>query len=672
MLDPLPVDGATRPLGDADGVHRELARVGFETARSTSVEDALGRLRVEGAPSMVLLGPGLGADATLEMIRAARNMEGFQPSLVVRGPADEERMRQVYDAGADDYVTVDAPIPELIGRIRGLLRSLDYLEELVRKERDAQAMLELTQALASSLDFREILYTLVRRIAEVVNVDRVSIVLAPDSEARDVGFVVATSDDEAIANLRLDLEKYPEIQQVLRTGEALTIDDAATHPVLDGVRTQIGANDLGALTLLPIVWREEALGVLFLRSVRRAPLSAREVDFCRILANATAIALRNARVLQSLRDQTEQVNFARFKAERQMRALTRYANLFTSAADGLVAVDPEGRVLFANPRTYELTGTDEPAMRGAAFHGFVHAEDRSTLQRTWPQVRSGERPAGVDLRIGPSGGPFRIVNCSFSSVAEGEGAVLVSLRDVSDERETARELATTKDFLEKLINASVDCIIASDLDGNVLLFNKGAERLYGYRAEEVVGRLHASDLYPEGCLAEVMRMLRSPQYGGVGRLETMRFEALDAEGRLVPINLSSAMIYHEDGTPFATVGICTDLREKLRFEERLARAQQKLAVTEKQALIAELAGTAAHELNQPLTSMIGYGELLQRRLNEGTSERHAADVIVQEAERMAEIVRKIGQITRYETKSYVGEQKILDLDKASGDAEGRG
>lgn len=137
------------------------------------------------------------------------------------------------------------------------------------------------------------------------------------------------------------------------------------------------------------------------------------------------------------------------------------------------------------------------------------------------------------------------------------------------------------------------------------------------------------------------------------------------------VTLSAAMIYAESGKPFATVGIFTDLREKLRVEERLAQAQQKLAVSEKQALIAELAGTAAHELNQPLTSVIGYGELLQRKLPDESTEHHAAEVIVREAERMADIVRKIGKITRYETKSYVGAQKIIDLEKsAADDAEG--
>jgi signal transduction histidine kinase len=176
--------------------------------------------------------------------------------------------------------------------------------------------------------------------------------------------------------------------------------------------------------------------------------------------------------------------------------------------------------------------------------------------------------------------------------------------------------------------------------------------------------MSARELYPGTGAHDVMRRLRSAEYGGVGRLEPTLFEAKDRHGEILPIQISAAIIY-EHGEPAATFGIFTDLREKLQVEERLAEAQEKLAFTEKQALIAELAGTAAHELNQPLTSIMAYAELLRRKLPLDTPEARAADVMVQESERMAEIVRKIGTITRYETKSYVGDQKILDLDKSS-------
>ena len=620
--------------------------------------------------ALVMIGGELGK-ASLELVRELRALAPAGPSIVLRTRAGDGSLDAAYASGADDVIDASASPAELIGRVRGLLRSREYIDRLARKERDAQVMLELTQALASALDFSEILYTVVRRIAEVVNVDRASIVLAPDEEAPEVGYVVATSDDQEIANLRIDLEKYPEIQQVLRTREPLTIDDAATHPVLEGVRGEMAGVGLGGLTLLPIVWQSQALGVLFLRSARRGTLDEREVAFCRIVTNATAIALRNARVMQSLRDQTQRVNFARFEAERRLRALKRYANLFTSAADGLAAVDPEGKMLFANPRAYEIAGVSEEEVRGQSMRKLIHPDDRAKLVELWRKVREGEFPRSVDLRMKRPDGGTRIVSCSFSALLESEGAILVSFRDVTAERETESELAKTKEFLESLINASVDGIISADLQGNILLFNKGAERIYGYTAEQVIGKLHVSQLYPEGRANEVMRLLRAPQHGGTGRLESIRFDAVDKDGTIVPIMLSAAMILDDRDVPYATVGIFTDLREKLRVEERLLQAQQKLAVTEKQALIAELAGTAAHELNQPLTSVIGYGELLQRKLPAESPEHHAAEVIVREAERMADIVRKIGKITRYETKSYVGTQKILDLDKSTDDAEGR-
>ena len=117
----------------------------------------------------------------------------------------------------------------------------------------------------------------------------------------------------------------------------------------------------------------------------------------------------------------------------------------------------------------------------------------------------------------------------------------------------------------------------------------------------------------------------------------------------------------------ATVGIFSDLRDRMRLEATLTQTQEKLQQTERAALIAELAGTAAHELNQPLTSIMGYSELLRRRLREDDPTARSIDIIYREAERMAEIVRKIGKITRYETKAYVGEARIVDLDRAAGE-----
>jgi PAS domain S-box-containing protein len=248
-------------------------------------------------------------------------------------------------------------------------------------------------------------------------------------------------------------------------------------------------------------------------------------------------------------------------------------------------------------------------------------------------------------------------------VLHEDRTVLLTLRDVTDERERALELAGTKDFLEQLIDSSIDAIVSADTNGRVVLFNRAAERIFGRPADEVLGT-NVERLYPPGRARQVMALIRSETHGGRGRLEGFRTEFLSAHGELIPISLSAALISRGD-QPIGTVGIFTDLRERMRMEQSLAHAQEQLRMQEKQTIVAELAGATAHELNQPLTSVMGYAELLRRRLETGTPEHHAAEIIVSEAERMAEIVRKIGKITRYETKTYVGTARILDLDRAS-------
>ena len=161
-----------------------------------------------------------------------------------------------------------------------------------------------------------------------------------------------------------------------------------------------------------------------------------------------------------------------------------------------------------------------------------------------------------------------------------------------------------------------------------------------------------------------MRKIRSPEHGGPYRLEDYRVDMMGSRGETIPVNISAALIMDND-KPIGSVGIFTDVREKLRMEARLSSAQEELREQEKSLALAELAGTTAHELNQPLTGVIGYAELLMRQLTRDSPLYEAAEVILSESQRMAAIVRKIGKITRYETRSYLGGTKILDLDKAA-------
>ena len=615
-------------------------------------------------PAIVLLDLVMPAPDGYQILRILRARPETRdlPIVVLTAIDAEDEIAKAFEAGADDFVKKPFKPVELVARVRGQLRLRQAMDALARKEKDASVVLELTQALASNLDFRGILFTVVQRIADVAKIDRVSIVLVREQE--NIGYVVAASDDEHLRDLPIDLAKYPEIQQVLTHGEPLVVEDAATHPLMEIVRaTGQGAPTFASLCILPILYEARPMGVLFLRSRRAGAFGEREVGLCQTIASAMAIALRNARVLQSLRDQTQQVTVARFEAERRMRSLQRYADFFDSSADGIVVIDAEGRLLFSNPKAREITGYEESNLRGRRLGDiFDPREEEGLAEELRAGFVKGNYPKDIDIKIRTRDDKTLVVNVSFASVLREDGAVLCSFRDVTNQRAVEAELVKTKDFLQRVIDSSVDAIISLDNDGTCVLFNRAAERIYGKPAAQVVGT-NVQSLYNEGTAQKIMRMI----HAGGGRIEGLKVEIIDASGTPVPVSFSGALIF-EGETCVGSVGIFTDLREKMRMEQRLQQAQEQILAQERQAIVAELAGAAAHELNQPLTSVLNYATLLRRLLTAGTPASSAAEVIEGEAERMAEIVRKIGKITKYETKSYVGKQKILDLDRASEDA----
>ncbi|MBI5514136.1 MAG: PAS domain S-box protein [Deltaproteobacteria bacterium] len=639
---------------------------------TAAVGDALGDLRLTAVapdalvdavfsphPSLVVLACEPWGEA-LARLRARE--DGRQVSvLVVSGSDEDGALEALYASGVQEVLRRPLRASELRARVSRLLgASRGELPE------DARAMVELTQALASSQDLRELLLAVVRRIARVVRVERCSIVVARD--AGDVGYVVASNDDAALRQLPIALDRYPEIQQVLQTQQPLTIADASTHPLLDEVRERGVAVRYPSLTLVPIVDEGRALGVLFLRAGGlRGSLGPRELSFCAVVANATAVALRNAREFQRLRDQSQQVTSQRLEAERKVQALERYMDLFLSSADGMVVIDPAGTVLYANPRAAEITGHAEHELRGRSVLAVVAPEDHERVERLREGFTRGDFPEKVAVRVAHARGGERWLSVATSSVLREDHAVLLTFRDVTEDHATAEELGRTKEFLASLIESSPDAIVAAGLDGVVRLFNSAAERIYGWSRDQVVGVRSVRDLYPPGVARELMQRIRQAPNR---RLEGARIELLARDGARVPVLLSAALV-KDRGVEVATVGIFSDLRERLKMEQRLAQAQQALQRTERQAGITELAGAAAHALNQPLTAIRGYAELLRRKAGEDQALVSALDVILRESERMTEIVRRIGTIQQYETRPYVGAQEILDLERTSPTEEPR-
>lgn len=601
--------------------------------------------------------------ARLETIVALRSDQRCASLQVLAACRMDEDGGAFLSAGANALLWLGAPPAVTANQVALTLeRAADKhaLREVVRFQ---DTLLKIRALVAERGDGADVLRDILLMAAGILGFERASMMAHVESSA--VAYVLAATDDPALQQFELAIEDYPEVHEAIRLDTALLIGDVRTHPVTAPFSEVLVSRHVLSIAVFPVSWKGRSMGALLFR--KSSPgvqhLSHHAEAFASLMASQFAAQLRDSSLFDRLRDQTRRFTRAGYEAERRARAIESLNEYFEASGEGIFVVDQQRKLIYVNGAAEAITGFAKDALLGTDICQLLPELQDSAIQEVMEAVFEGNNIEPVDIDLKCTTGKYVTVSLSSSTLLSKHGAVIMSFRDVTRQRSLEAQLHHSNEFLSNLIDSAVDAIIAVDMRGVVIVFNKGAERLFGLSASEVVGRMSVAKLYPAGVARQVMRMLRSQNYGGVGRLEQIRREVKIRSGESVPVNMTASTIY-DDGKEVATVGIFSDLRDRIRIEQRLLQAQEKIKEQEQRSMLAGLAGAAAHELNQPLTSIIGYAQLIQRTLE--LDERHLryTATIVEEAERMAEIVKKIGRITHYETVSYVGSANIVDIDRS--------
>jgi PAS domain S-box-containing protein len=196
-----------------------------------------------------------------------------------------------------------------------------------------------------------------------------------------------------------------------------------------------------------------------------------------------------------------------------------------------------------------------------------------------------------------------------------------------------RQVSVQEEFISSVVQNSVDAIVFIDNDNQVKMWNKGAEMIFGYTADEMLGsrfrRLIPPDIDAEKELGRIEKEVREK-----GFLRNDQVQRITKSGKRITVNISRTMLHNKDGEPLGSTAIIKDVSEKVEMDKHIYN-------TEKLASIGILAAGVAHEINNPLAVILGFADLLKEKFEEGSSEREDLQLIEGNANHAKKIVENL-------------------------------
>lgn len=325
-----------------------------------------------------------------------------------------------------------------------------------------------------------------------------------------------------------------------------------------------------------------------------------------------------------LKMQNEELLAARAEIE---AGLERYTDLFDFAPVGYFNLSPDGRILLANLTGAELVRSERSKLRNQKLRTLVAEADQSTFDGFLARVYATDSRQDCELMLDGHGHPSRFVQLSGTLAPNGKECRTVML-DVTERRRAQDAARQTAERFAGIVNSAMDAIISHDSSLRIVLFNAAAERMFGYKASDMIGK-PLDILIPERLrpahvqqVAEFMRAgVSARRMGALGAVSGLR-----SNGEEFPIEASISLIVTENDR-IATV-ILRDVTERLGADAALRESEEQLRALatrlqiireeERTHIAREIHDVLAQELTRLKIDLAWAGRRLAKSVDEPT------------------------------------------------------
>jgi len=355
--------------------------------------------------------------------------------------------------------------------------------------------------------------------------------------------------------------------------------------------------------------------------------------------------LAHTRNLEEIvRTRTEQIQ----EKEEKYRNLSGLLNsvLESSTEYSIIAMDPRGIILEYNRGSANLFGWEKDEVVGKMWIGrtfLKEARSKGILQEISRKIETAGVVEYQMERTRKDGSRFQ-ANAIVTALQDSSGKILGFLeiaRDITEKLRLEKELRETKDYLENIVQSSVDAIVTTDPKGRITFVNKAMEEIVGVSPKDMIQQ-PISRFYLEGIgeARKIMGILR--EKGSLQNYDTFAVR----RGKPVPIFLSASLLRNEAGEIIGTLGVFKDLTEMKKLEEELKKTQAHLFQVGKMRAMGELVAGVAHEINNPLMAADTFLHVIQENLPAGEPNRQRLELIQKCHSRIAKIINHLKDFSR--------------------------
>ena len=329
---------------------------------------------------------------------------------------------------------------------------------------------------------------------------------------------------------------------------------------------------------------------------------------------------------------------------------TRFTELFETLQEGIYITTPDGRILDANPALVRMLGYDskEDLLKRQVPEILLDPAERRALMQ---QAAAQPMVAGREVTLLRKDGASIVCLNTVASVRDNAGKVVRyqgAVMDITERREIERRLRQQQEFARRLVDNFPDMILVLDTNSQYTFVSPRSREVLGYEPQEIAALGFGHSVHPEDMPS--VRVLYDDIVAAKRTYESLEVRARRKQGDWRRILFNFSPLADESGNIEGVVLSGRDVTDLKRLEEQLIQA-------EKLAAMGQMLAGVAHELNNPLTAVLGVTELLRERAGHDESFMRQLDLTHRQARRAARIVQNLLEFSRPGS----AQKKLLDV-----------